>query len=108
MNYYYDLPTDIINLIDDKVNNLYKEEHKKVFDTILGSIKYASNPNSCSMRCCIGGQAFNIRDKMFCSPRCGNIYWNLTRSDEDYWPNTEQGDSDADVYSDSDSDSEDE
>ena len=29
MNYYYDLPTDIINIIDDKVNNMYKEEHKK-------------------------------------------------------------------------------
>ena len=28
MNYYYDLPTDIINLIDDKVNNMYLEEHK--------------------------------------------------------------------------------
>ena len=28
MNYFYDLPEDIINLINSKVNDIYKLEHK--------------------------------------------------------------------------------
>lgn len=28
MNYFYDLPEDIINLINSKVNDIYKQEHK--------------------------------------------------------------------------------
>ena len=39
MNYYYDLPTDIINLIDDKVNNMYLEEHKDKMSFPLKIIK---------------------------------------------------------------------
>jgi hypothetical protein len=34
---------------------------------------------------CNGGRAFNIRDKMFCSPCCGNQHFNLTPSDADFW-----------------------
>jgi hypothetical protein len=34
---------------------------------------------------CNGGRAFSIRDKMFCSPCCGNQHFNLTPSDADFW-----------------------
>ncbi len=44
MNYYYDLPEDIINLINVKVNNIYMREHKhkmnKVFMVITTAKKY--------------------------------------------------------------------
>jgi hypothetical protein len=46
------------------------------------------------MRCrngnCNGGLGFDIRGVLFCSPRCGNIYFNLKEGDEDYWSNDEQ------------------
>lgn len=45
---------------------------------------------------CIGGRAFTIKNKQFCSPRCGNQYWGLKRYDDDYWPNYEDGDSCSD------------
>ena len=40
----------------------------------------------CDNTGCIGGRAFQIRDKLFCSPCCGNTHFNLTEGDEDYWP----------------------
>jgi len=42
MNYYYDLPTDIISLIDDKVNNMYFEEHKDKMVNIRDTLRIAS------------------------------------------------------------------
>ena len=45
---------------------------------------------------CIGGTAFTIKNKWFCSPRCGNEYWGLKKGDEHYWPNSEDGDSESD------------
>ena len=35
---------------------------------------------------CNGGQAFEVRGKMFCSPSCSNEYWGLKKSDDDWWP----------------------
>ena len=40
MNYYYALPNDIINLIDDKVNDIYKREHKNKLNMILKTIQF--------------------------------------------------------------------
>ena len=37
-NYYYDLPNDIINLIDDKINDIYKEDHTIIMRDIVGVI----------------------------------------------------------------------
>jgi hypothetical protein len=48
------------------------------------------NISTCDNTNCNGGRAFQIRDSMFCSPRCGNIHFNLSRGDEEYWPNEEQ------------------
>lgn len=58
--------------------NLFQPTRKKMED------------NKCFKKDCNGGKAFNIREKMFCSPRCGNIHFNLERDDEDYWENDEQ------------------
>lgn len=44
----------------------------------------------CDNTGCIGGRAFQIRDKLFCSPCCGNTHFNLTEGDEDYWPSDEE------------------
>ena len=35
--------------------------------------------------CKWGGRGFSIRDKMFCSPCCGNKYFKLKKYDDDYW-----------------------
>ena len=35
---------------------------------------------------CIGGTAFYIKLKWFCSPHCGNEYWGLKYGDRYYWP----------------------
>ena len=48
------------------------------------------NISTCDNTNCNGGRAFQLRDSMFCSPRCGNIHFNLSRGDEEYWPNEEQ------------------
>tara|TARA_R110002126_G_scaffold291184_1_gene450794 strand:- start:808 stop:1437 length:630 start_codon:yes stop_codon:yes gene_type:complete len=48
------------------------------------------NNRFCDNTNCNGGRAFQIRDSMFCSPRCGNIHFNLSRGDEEYWSNEEQ------------------
>ena len=49
-------------------------------------------PTKCENGTCIGGCAFRIRNRIFCSPQCGNEYWGLTRSDDDYWPHDETDD----------------
>ena len=46
-------------------------------------------PKKCSTLNCIGGQGFEIKDKLFCSPSCGNKYWDLKKGDNDYWSNVE-------------------
>ena len=43
----------------------------------------------CETEGCIGGRAFQIKDKLFCSPRCGNVYCDLSPGDKDYWPTCE-------------------
>ena len=48
------------------------------------------NNRFCDNTNCNGGRAFQIRDSMFCSPRCGNIHFNLSRGDEEYWSNEEE------------------
>ena len=48
------------------------------------------NNRFCDNTNCNGGRAFQIRECMFCSPRCGNIHFNLSRDDEEYWSNEEQ------------------
>jgi len=35
---------------------------------------------------CRGGRGFTIRNKTFCSPSCGNDYFNLSVNDTDFWP----------------------
>ena len=50
---------------------------------------------SCSRFNCNGGQGFEIKNKMFCSPSCGNKYYDLQEGDEDYWSN-ETNDEDDD------------
>ena len=40
---------------------------------------------SCDNNECIGGRAFQIKNKMFCSPECGNQFYGLTFGDDDYW-----------------------
>jgi hypothetical protein len=40
MNYYYDLPSDIISIINDKVNDMYKEEHKKKMSLTFMTIEF--------------------------------------------------------------------
>jgi hypothetical protein len=49
----------------------------------------------CGNRPCIGGEGFDIRGVLFCSPSCGNEYFNLESDDTDYWPEDES-DEDAD------------
>jgi hypothetical protein len=44
---------------------------------------------SCDKTGCNGGRAFQIRDKTFCSPHCGNSHFGLSDDDEDYWSETE-------------------
>ena len=39
----------------------------------------------CENGLCNGGQKFEIKDKMFCSPMCGNKYFNLEEDDSYYW-----------------------
>ena len=42
--------------------------------------------NTCEHKDCNGdGRECNIRDKWFCSPTCGNMHFNLTIDDDDYW-----------------------
>jgi len=53
-------------------------------------MKEQINIRRCENGNCNGGQAFRIRDKLFCSPMCGNIYFNLTPRDKDYWPSLEK------------------
>lgn len=43
----------------------------------------------CDLPNCIGGRKFQIRDKIFCSPVCGNTYFQLTFGDEEYWEEEE-------------------
>ena len=50
--------------------------------------------NRCENNGCNGGRAFRIRDAMFCSPRCGNEHFNLSKDDEDYWSNEEDEEED--------------
>ena len=38
----------------------------------------------------IGGKKFEIRNCLFCSPNCGNKYFNLTYNDVDYWTEEEE------------------
>ena len=52
------------------------------------------NISTCDNTNCNGGRAFQIRECMFCSPRCGNIHFNLSRGDEEYWSNEEQDEED--------------
>ena len=35
--------------------------------------------------CKWGGRGFSIRDNIFCSPACGNKFFKLKKSDDDYW-----------------------
>ena len=39
---------------------------------------------------CRGGRAFQLKDKMFCSPACGNKHFNLKKGDEDFWEEEEE------------------
>ena len=48
------------------------------------------NISTCDNTNCNGGRVFQIRDSIFCSPRSGNIHFNLSRGDEEYWSNEEQ------------------
>ena len=47
----------------------------------------------CEQSDCRGGKAYKIREKLFCSPSCGNKHFDLNQEDDDYWP---------DVYDDND------
>jgi len=79
-------------------SQLYKEKEEEEFWRgweEAGRPKLrCSKPEEKKLRCdnteCNGGRKFQIRDSMFCSPRCGNIHFNLSRCDEEYWPNEEQ------------------
>ena len=44
--------------------------------------------------CNWGGRAFEIRQKLFCSPSCGNKHFNLNIDDEDYWDCTKEEEDD--------------
>ena len=59
-----------------------------------------SQPRLCSRNGCNGGQGFDIRDVLFCSPACGNHYWHLSPGDEDYWPHDDESVSDYSELSD--------
>jgi len=50
----------------------------------------------CDNKDCIGGRAFNIRELVFCSPKCGNEYYELSPSDEDYWNDDDESDDESD------------
>ena len=50
--------------------------------------------------CKFGGRAFEIREKLFCSPSCGNKHFDLHLGDEDYWENDEDEEEDEDEYED--------
>ena len=50
---------------------------------------YERKCNRCD-RCQFGGRAFEIRGKQFCSPFCGNKYFDLHYGDEDYWDSDEE------------------
>jgi len=63
-------------------------EHLDVTSKILQCPHVAS----CDKTGCNGGRAFQIRDKTFCSPHCGNTHFGLSDDDEDYWSETEQED----------------
>ena len=74
-----------------------------------------SNSDYHCPECKVGGGAFEIRDHLFCSPECGNRYFNLEKGDEGYWDNEsdEEEASELDTNSDAgseedDSDDEDE
>lgn len=81
-----------------------KEHHILVYPDILEYerfCKYFPRPNYedseeeeeeekieepfCENGLCNGGQKFEIKDKMFCSPMCGNKYFNLEEDDSYYW-----------------------
>ena len=47
MNYYYNLPEDIINTIDNEVNNIYLEEHKKKMKNALKVLNLAREDWEC-------------------------------------------------------------
>jgi len=48
-----------------------------------------SQNTKCEREDCNGGKAFQIKDKLFCSPSCGNAYYELYPWDKDYWPTCE-------------------
>ena len=54
--------------------------------------QYEEKRKKCSTLDCIGGQAFEIKYKLFCSPSCGNKFWDLKKGDNDYWSNVEDED----------------
>jgi hypothetical protein len=56
-------------------------EHLDVTSKILQCPHVAS----CDKTGCNGGRAYQIRDKTFCSPHCGNTHFGLSDDDEDYW-----------------------
>jgi len=51
---------------------------------------FIENIYKCHAEDCNGGRGFNIRGKLFCSPRCGNSHWGLTAGDDDYWSEEEE------------------
>jgi hypothetical protein len=55
----------------------------------------------CYFQDCHGGKAFEIRGKMFCSPKCGNFHFGLTPSDDDYCSHSESEQGDDRSYNDS-------
>ena len=63
--------------------------------------------NRCENNGCNGGRAFRIRDAMFCSPKCENEHFNLSKDDEDYWSNEEDEEEDEN-WSDEEEDEEEE
>ena len=74
----------------------YKKKLNWILDNHISTIMEDQNniKNRCENNGCNGGRAFRIRDAMFCSPRCGNEYFNLSKDDEDYWSNEEDEEED--------------
>jgi len=63
------------------------ELNKDAIKAALAEIKKKERKlkGRCENKDCIGGRAFEIRKKLFCSPCCGNHHFGLTEGDEDYW-----------------------